>query len=638
MSTPELPAELPFPLSLREGAASETYALETERYHVAIGGMPFMLAPHPERPLLRELTENRKEQIDQQDIPGEQSLVDWWLRSQSTFIGGAGLLYQDPDITNRWAIQYGESTGLSPWTNGKLTLLRATAQDLADASADRHLVLGYNDGTDRYWSAVGSVLRTSDGTSSSAITWGGTETIQSLTSDGTHYYAADEVGVYSGEADGTGSLAWNTGSADVVLGWAKGRLMMGMDNALYELAGGSPPTLPTAVFTHLNSSWRWTSIAEGTNAIYASGYAGSQSSIYKLELDDVGGTPTLDSGGVQAAQLPHGEIVLALSSYLGTYIGIGTSRGFRVGQIDDRGDIVYGPLLLETPSGVRSMVGYDRFFFVAASDAIEGASGLWRVDLGQTTSEDGPTPSLRHAWATDLQAHASGEVDSVTLLGNSDRCVFTVRGSGSYVEAAEELEPTGMLLTGRVRYNTLTDKIFKTLTVRTPNANPGTLSVSVLDPTGGESTVLSVTGGQRRIKDVLLSSPITAAEWLQLRIRFTRDATDTSTGPEVHGWQFKALPGEPRQRMFTLPLLCFDYELDTNGQRVGREGRTGQRLERLEAIARRGDAVTYQDLGANTSAVVLIDALEFRQTAPFGAAGSTWGGYLYVRLRTIADV
>ncbi|MGK5530864.1 hypothetical protein [Streptomyces sp. URMC 129] len=631
-----LPSHLPLPLSARTGRASETYTPEGIAYDVAIGGMPFLLAITPDRPLTRELAQIRKEQIDQQEIPGEQSLADWWLRSQSTFIGGAGLLYQDPDASNQYAIQYGTSTGLNPWVNGKLTLLKATSQDIADGSANAHYVLGWNDGTDRYWSAVGTALKSSTGSASTTITWGGSGTILALASDGTRYFAADSTGVYSGTGTGAGSLLWNTGSSNVSMGWVKGRLIAGIGASVYELVG-TGPTLPSAKFTHLNSSWRWSAVAEGTNAIYVAGYAGSQSAIYKFILDTDGAVPTLASGGIQTAQLPLGETVLSMTTYLGSYVGIGTSRGFRVGEIDDNGDIAYGPLLFENSSGVRSVAGYDRFFFVAATNAISSRSGLYRVDLGQPIANEGVTPSLRYAYATDLQAHVTGTVDSVTLLGNSSRMVFTVRGQGSYLEHATSLESTGTFVTGRVRYNTLTGKLFKFLTLRTPASLSGSLTASVIDPGGGETTVITVTGGAEA-ENVLLQSPATAAEWLQLKLTFTRDGSNAALGPEVNGWQFKALPGELRQRIFQLPLSCFDFEQDRSGQQVGYEGRTLARLEQFETMAQRGDGVTYQDLASGYSYLVLVDEYEFRQTSPPGDNNAAYGGYLYVRLRTIADV
>src|SRR5690606_13359065 len=138
-----------------------------------------------------------------------------------------------------------------------------------------HHVVGWNDGTDRFWSAVGTALKSDDGTTTTTITWGGANTIRSLTSDGTNYYAADDVGIYSGAGNSAGAKLWDTGSVNVVIAWVKGRLMAAIDNKVYELVGGTPPALPVAKFTHLNPAFTFTCFAEGTNAIYAAGNAGS---------------------------------------------------------------------------------------------------------------------------------------------------------------------------------------------------------------------------------------------------------------------------------------------------------------------------------------------------------------------------
>ncbi|RKN35952.1 hypothetical protein D7294_30445 [Streptomyces hoynatensis] len=618
------------------GSASDLYSPVGPAYDVAIGGMPFFLAVDEDRPMTRELAQIKKDQFDNQQNPGEQSLADWWLRSQSTFVGGAGLLYQDPDTSNQYGIQYGSSTGLSPWVNGRLSLLRRTYQDVSAGTTEPHLLLGYSDGTDRYWSAADAVLTSSDGTTHTTVTWGGAGPITGLASDGSRYFAADDIGVYSGTGSGAGTLLWNTGNR-TILGWAMGRLMAGIGPSIYELAGGTPPTLPDPLLTSDAEGWQWTSITEGASVIYAAGYSGSVSAIYAFTLDTSGAAPVLVPAG-QAAALPHGEIVNTIYGYLGSYIGIGTNRGLRVGEIGDSGDIAYGPLLVETP--VHAVVGYDRFLFASAEDSIDGNSGLYRVDLGQPISNEGVAPSLRYAYATDLQAHVPGAVDGVTLLGNSDRLVFSVNGLGSYVEHASELEPTGTFYTGRVRFNTLVDKIYKFITVRNESPLKGSITASIIDPTGGETSIITVSGS-RRIENATLKAPITTAEWVQVKLTLTRDDSDSTAGPVVTGWQLKALPGETRQRVFMLPLLCFDIEMDRFGQQVGWEGRTLPRLDAFERIIQRGDVISYQDLRTNTTTQVVVDedqsgGYEFRQTSPPGNC-SGWGGYIYVRLRTVTD-
>src|SRR5690242_300846 len=637
--------EIPYALSGRPtGTGTASYVLADIDYDVALADIPSLLAVNDDRSMTIALAPTKKDQFDNNREPGEQSLTGWWLRSQSTWIGGEGMLYQDPDevgaanLQNRHAIQYGHSVGLNPWVNGQLTLLRSTSQRIADASGNQHFVLGWNDGTDRYWSAVGNVLKSDDGSATTTITWGGANTIRSLTSDGTSYFAADNVGIYKGAGSGAGTLAWNTGSVNTVVRWVKGRLMAGIGPSIYELVGGTPPTLPTAKMTHLNASWVWTDIAEGTNAIYASGYAGAQGAIYKFVLDSSGSVPTLASGGIMTAQLPLGETVNCLTTYLGTFVGIGTSRGFRVGEIDSNGDISYGPLLITISGGVKSVAAYDRFFFVGGTNSVDGQSGLWRVDLGQIIQDQGST-APRMAYATDLQAHVTGTVSSVTNFGNSDRMVFAVVGQGSYLESASELEASGYFTTGRVRYNTLEPKIFKALTVRTPFDLKGSLAASVIDPGGGSTSVLTAAeGGGAGISDVILSTPSGPVEWLQLRLDFARSAGDATLGPTVNGWQFKAIPGVVQQRIFEIPLLCMDKETGRAGQEFGYEGMAAERLAAFTQLAQRGDAVAWADLASGESVLVFIDNYKFEQKAAPSAVSAVSGGVLYVQLRTLADV
>jgi hypothetical protein len=135
-------SRLPFPFSGRAAAASSSFALDGVQYDYALGGMPWLSAINDERKMTRAGAQMRKDQFDNSKEPGEQSLANWWLRNQATFIGGEGLLYQDPDpiaqsnLQNKHAIQYGHSVGLNPWTNGKLTLLRKTTLRVADGTAN----------------------------------------------------------------------------------------------------------------------------------------------------------------------------------------------------------------------------------------------------------------------------------------------------------------------------------------------------------------------------------------------------------------------------------------------------------------------------------------------------------------------
>lgn len=634
---------LPFGLGRAVASGASTQG-GTVAYDVALGGQLFISAYSDDRPMVHGLAPIRKDQFDNAREPGEQSLLNWWHRSQSTFIGGQGILYQDPDqvsvanLQNRHQIQYGTSVGLNPWINGKLTMLRQTSQRIADASGNNHYVVGWkNAGVDSFWAAFANQLKSDDGTTTTNVVWGGANTVRSLTSDGTNYFVADNVNVYKGTGTGAGAAFIATGTVNTVCKWVKGRLMLALDNKVYECDNSPAKNIR---FTHLNAAFTFTDFAEGTTAIFASGYAGNKSEIYKFTLDTTGAVPALASGGQQACQMPVGEIVYSIYAYLGSFIGIGTNRGFRVGEIDDNGNIQYGPLLFTTPAGqtgIQAIAAFDRFFFVGVPNGIDGSSGLYRVDLGQPITDSGGSGGFRLAYATDLQTHLTGQVTGVTNFGTSDRMVIGQVGQGSYLESASTLEPSGYFTTGRIRYSTLEPKIFKFLTVRMPSSIFGSVAASVIDPSLTQSSIYTVSEGAVSFADIGLSAPSTAVEWLQLRLDFTR-GSNTATGPEVNGWQIKALPGVIRQRLFTLPLLCFDREKDNNGQWDGYEGRTLDRLEAFEQLAQKGDTIILQDMMFQRSWTVIVDDYEFKQSAQPANNGNGYGGYLTVQVRTVADV
>src|SRR5215472_1699954 len=635
---------LAFPLSGRTTPQSATAAIHDIAYDYAMAGQLFLSASSDQNPMTRSLAPIRKQQFDNAREPGEQSLVDWWLRSQATFIGGEGLLYQDPDqvgaanLQNRHTIRYGHSVGLNPWTDGQISMLRQTAVQVIYGTSNAHYVMGYNNGTDKFWSAVGANFTSSDGTTNTAVTWGGSGTILSVTNDGTNYFVANASAIYKGADAGSGSLLYNTSSANIKIAWVKGRLMAGIGNLMYELVTAGPSVSASDLrFTHLNSAWAWTSITDGPNAIYASGFAGSKSSIYKFALTSTGVVPTLANGGTITCELPNGEIVNKLITYLGSFVGICTTRGFRVGQIDVNGDISYGPLLVT--GDTKSVAAFDRFFFVTATNAIDGASGLWRIDLGQPIQDNGGNVGARYAYATDLQAHTSGVVWDATNFGNSNRMVFTVQASGAYLENATVLESNAYFETARIRFNTQEPKIFKFLSVKTPVGYAGGLTASIEDTGGGVTSIVSISeGAGTMIESVLLSVPPSASEWVKLRLDFLRSSLDTTKGMVVNGWQFKVIPGATRQRVFVIPFYCFDIESDKNGQKSGYENRSLARLEAFEAIAQKGDSLTLQDLQQGKSYLVVIEDYKFEQKAEPGPNFEGYGGILTVQFRTLNDV
>ena len=475
------------PYVLSNPAGSTSYTPTGPAYDVAFSALPFFLAASDEQPYRRVTAQYRKQQIDQTREPGEQTLTGWWVRSQSSFHLGAGIKYFEPIQEESLRFQYTESKGLDVWTKGQATLLNTTVRAEVATATNLYLVGARDDVND-----VNAVVFT-EGVDLKKLTMSGdthavttyiltaaphTLDFMALTSDGTRYFAADNDKLHRGNIFGTTSdghiYDLDGPVTTVALRYAKQRLLAGIGRELYELESNKSPTagghaLPTALYEHPNPSWIWTTISEGPAAFYVGGYAGSQSSLYKITLDTANanslGFPELLTPTV-VVDLPEGEILNAFDVYLGTFGVLCTNKGVRVAVVSADGDISYGPLLLETEC--KSVSFRDRFAYVTTLQ--EGESGLIRIDLSQPAVPN----SLIFAYAWDICA--TGETAnpvSTDFLGNTDRVVFGIPGDGIWIESATTLVPTGYLRTGFIRYNTLETKIYKLLQARIDTTNCG---------------------------------------------------------------------------------------------------------------------------------------------------------------------
>ncbi len=109
----------------------------------------------------------------------------------------------------------------------------------------------------------------------------------------------------------------------------------------------------------------------------------------------------------------------------------------------------------------------------------------------------------------------------------------------------------------------------------------------------------------------------------------------TSKGPLFTGYQIKALPAIPRQRLIQYPLSCFDHESDHFGVEVGYEGSAYQRMSQLESIENVGDTIRVEDFRTGESFIGLIEEMDFRNATPSDKRFSGYGGLLLVTIRTV---
>lgn len=611
-------------------------------YDVALGGMPFIYAISDINPYIRQTAPYRKEQFDNQTEPGEQSLTGFLLRSQSSFHEGAGITFYDPAlIPGEGTSRFAESKGVDVWTEGQVTLLNDTLETYSTSNTP--VIVGTDDGTNdciifsdgaalKKITMSGDTATTSTYTVSPAQT---TDTFVSITTDGTRYFAACSSGIYVGVTSATTSdgVINAVGTNDVIVKFAKQRLMAGVANAIYELNPNTTPAtslpgtaLPTATFTHPSSSWVWTSICEGPNAIYYAGKNRTNSAIFKIGLTT--GTTALGfpvlATPTEIAQFPVTEVVNAIDVYLGTFMVICTSKGVRVAAIQDDGSIKYGPIITE--GDFKGIAFRDRFAYV--SGLVDDEAGLIRIDLSNDLG------TLQFPFAFDaIASGATSTAVSVGFLGNSDRVAFAVAGDGIWIEKDGTKVTSGFLKTGFIRYNTLEPKNFKRLIGR-GEFNFGSMSLNTVASDGTEFDVISYDASVPGV-EVTTSQPAGAQEFIAYKFILFRDGTDATKGPTFKGYQAKATFATPRQRIIKFPVFCYDVETDKYNVMVGYLGRAFDRIGELEAIEENGDIVTWQDLQTGENRQVVIEQITFTRMTPPDRGFSGYGGLLDILVRTV---
>lgn len=629
---------LPVQVGFGAGTGQGTTPADVSRFDVVVGGIGFTLAAGPDTPLIRRGADYRNEAINFSAEPGEVALGFWWQRSQSSWHFGAGAPSLDGPGSGDASIavtRYADSFGVDPWTPGQLTLLKDT-QQLGTASAALGLCVISDGGTPRPMWADGNVLKYWNGSAVTTITWGGTNTIQALTTDGTRYFVVDTTGVWAGTVGGPAGTKQYTISSgtNFAVKWAKQRLMLAIDQKVYELpnAATPPAALPTEKFTHPSSGWKWTSFTEGPGAIYAGGFSGSSSGVFKFVLDTDGATPTLTTG-ITACELPAGEQCLSLCTYIGGFIALGTSQGLRVCSFSGN-DIALAPLTISGEGAVNSVTGWDKFLYATITDAGEGFCGLARVDLSRLTEVD------QYGWSRDVRANTSVTDDFTGVTGTPSGVVvvaglptFLISANGVYQQHATRLAPYGELTTGQIILATADDKIFQRVLVR--SYGQGTIVVSHGVDTGTpDRTDYTLDLAASNNLDVGIG-PLRGGS-LSLRFRLTR-FTDLTSGPEFKQWLIKALPGQPREENIILPLQCYDRTELPSGETEFRQA--GDVIELIRAMCRTQQPILVQTYFGDPDYdwrtwLAQVENYEFKQVT--GEPDAGWGGILTVSLRTVS--
>jgi hypothetical protein len=658
------------------GRLSTYYDLNANAFDVAIAGLPFIMAVTDNTPYKRQTAEFRAQRVDQMRDPGEHTLggSGYWTRSQSSWHYGEGINFTEPleGNDNEVRFRFKDSYGVDVWTPGQITLLKKTT--LAQAFTGKCKIdTGASTAGVAFLVATDMSVRTSQttamykittaGTSTALVNWSSfnNETILATTSDGTYMYVATTAGVYDVKlSDGTTHKSYNYGALTAqhaTLKYVKQRIIAAGQftngaYAAYELffpskgSGASVEIKPNMIAaegvlingsTLMPTDWEWTAVTEGSNAIYFGGYAGDHSAIFKLTVDNTGNLGTI----VTAAVMPRGEKILSLYAYLGTYIMVGTSKGARIATLDQNGELSYGPLVFHNENGVYDFEGRDSYIWAGNTNQVNSNSGTTRINLGQPITLLGFAQNVAsgvYARATDVFANGiTGTVQAVRILGADNQVAFAINGSGVWLQHPTELVESGVIRNGKIRYDTMENKSWKRVRVRTVNdlAN-GDITVYKMGDTSDEVITTLLEGNSTAADIDLATAYPSILPDAAIKLQLSRNITTASTGPVVVGLAVKALPSPTRARVLQIPIFMFDRETDKTGNIIGYEGYARERLFALESVESIGATIVIQDFTAGGEPIeCIIEQITFTRATPSARNYSGFGGICQIIARTV---
>lgn len=673
-----------YKVSGRASATSGLYIPSNAIYDYALAGVPFMSATGDTRPDTEKPVPQRKDQFDSYKDPGEYSLNQWWLRSQTSFIGGAGVVFQDPDSQGTTKnIRFAQSLGIDPFTDqDNLLLLKETEQATAIGGANTgfaYVTPQVNSLGDMVYVARGSTIESRLVTASN-LTISSTATIPSGAAtqgivggiaafqDGSvavptafvMAFMSDTVtpansGIYSVAAGGAVATKIYTAPAvytNITLAKARGLVCLGAQNSFYALdpyaAAATPLPVANAV---VPKDQTIVAITDGPDAIYVAANSKTQGYIYKTTFSNTG----VVNGLTLTAVLPAGELVNDCQAYISTYLVISSNTGIRVGSFGASASstgVTYGPQIVTVPiTGTSTGVtgsGFGRITFFGSKAYVctlgtpqhQGLRGLMAIELGVIIGDQNTGAQFNPYSTWNYFADNTDSLQDVCVT-QKGRPVFTTGSGGSarlFIEHETNYIANGFLDTGRCRFNTVEPKLFKYFSIRVTSPLLAEITISVLDDTGGVTPY--ITYGPTLdpgTNDIATPTPSGPRNWEALRFTLRRGVSDATITPKLDSWQIKSLPGTLKQRMITRQFLCFNDEKDRSGQRVSGDTQALDKLTAIRQACQRGDTVTFQDLTQNISTQVIIDDYQFVMMSPPGPNMENYGGYLTVVMRTVAD-
>ena len=458
-----------------------------------------------------------------------------------------------------------------------------------------------------------------------------TGTVQAMATDGNKVYLAypnDGIRQVIPSVDPAliSNSRFNSGAGHdtdsyYMMGFAK-NYMLGSHSHVLQLIASSGAK--SEVITPDDTAFRFVGVATGQNAVYAAGFSGKKSLIYKITITALG---ALDKG-VVALELPTGEVVTAISGYLG-FILVGTNKGVRYCSTDADANLIAGKLI-PTSGAVQKFASNDRFAYFTWTNYDGVSSGLGALDLSVFTSPNTP------AFATDLMHNfplgtTPTAVNSVVIFDDpitpfATKKLFAVSGVGIIAEDADNLVASGEVETGTWRWGIPDRKFIAKIDTRSTPLSGSITSYLKIDDGGYESA-----GTWAALGDTENSFDGSDSKAIEADFKFVLERGTALTGPTFTRWMARAYAAPFRSQVFSIPIILHksvtvkgkEYYYDVDEQQTF--------FDNLVSSPR---IITLQ-VGSFTHNVILEDIV----WEPADSAGINWAfdGTLVVTLRSVEN-
>lgn len=572
-------------------------------YEVAINGVGYMLADHPDK---ETRYERRVIPLDTQrlavgDTPFSEAIDRYAFLGFTDWSAGVGQrFYKRSDSLDNG---FHTSSGVNPFTPGELRLLPSTTLHCSDSYAFSKAVVA--SGKLYVTTGSGELSAYDDPTDTGATTFSitGAGTPLDLASDGTFWYFTDGSNVYRNNTAADAS-AWSTVDARVIE-WCSDRVVVAyktgsstVPNALATLgyatglvtgpASGSNP------FT-FEEETDIRSITSGDGWVWWAAARYDKSYVFGWQL---GSTDSY----ITALELPAGQDVRSVGYYQGnvfvrcrelTTTSVSKAIIYRCatssGALTPDKVVELSSTTVDHADG--DFAGDDRFVYFSWR-GMNNYSGVGCIDLATG------------GYAKWLEAPANtGFVRSIVQWYG--RTVFTVDGYGAVMESAaaggnDNSVATGELVSSIADLNTGLRKGFGPVSATfDPLPDGATITVAYSLDAGTSYTTLSpsVTAAGQKSAEWDLS---VESDSIMLKVTLTHDSTTT---PVLRSLLVRAHPLGIADQVLIIPVNCADTITGLNNRALKGGFGTGSQMARLlESLAQtrvKVQDVDYQITGAS---------------------------------------